>query len=80
MYVEFAVLIPVANVIMVVESLLTIGGVGVAVSTATTMVGLSLPDDARNTDEEISAIKFDLDDRFAWRLDLIEFFFFFFSH
>lgn len=72
MYVEFAVLIPVADLIVAVESLLTIGDVDVAVSRATTLVGLPLPDDARNTDEEMTAIKFDVDDRFAWRLDLIE--------
>lgn len=59
---------------MVVKSLLPIEDVDVAVTTATTLVGLSLPDDARSMYEEISAITFDLDDRFAWRLDLIGFF------
>lgn len=76
MYVESAVLVLVADLIMVVKSLLPIENVDVAVTTATTLVGLSLPDNARSMDEEMTAIIFDLDDRFAWRLDLIVFFFF----
>lgn len=75
MYVESAVLVPVADLIMVVKSLFSIENVEVAVTTATTLVGLSLPDDARSMDEEMTAITFDLDDRFAWRLDLIDFFY-----
>lgn len=69
--VEFAVLDLVAD-LMVVKSLFSIEDVGVAVTTATTLVGLSLPDNAR-MDEEMAANTFDLDDRFARRLDLIVF-------
>lgn len=75
MYVEFAVLVPGADLIMVVKSLLPIEYVDVAVTTATKLMGLSLPDDARSMDEEWTTITFDLDDRFAWRLDLIDLFF-----
>jgi len=74
-YVEFAVLVLVADLIMAVKSLLPIEDVDVAVTTGTTLVGLSLPDDARSMDEEVTTITFDLDNRFAWRSGLIDFFY-----
>lgn len=54
----------------VFKSTFPIEDVGIAVATATTLVGLSLPDDAR-MDEEMAANTSNLDDRFAWRSDLI---------
>lgn len=51
----------------VVKSLFPIEDVDVAVTTATTVVGLSLPEDAR-ADEEMTASAFDLDETLAWRL------------
>lgn len=54
----------------VVKSLFPIEDVDVAVTTATTAVGLSLPEDAR-VDEEMTASVFDLDETLAWRLYLL---------
>lgn len=54
----------------VVKFLFPIEDVDVTVTTATALVELSLPEDAR-VDGEVTFNTFDLDETFAWRFDLL---------
>lgn len=55
---------------LVVKSLFPIEDVDLAVTTAITLVEFSLLEDAR-IDEERAANTFEVDETFAWRLDLL---------